>query len=193
MEELKRLLKMELGFLPEGDGMDTLLRRGEWLHLPPKSIIIEAGKKVSDIFLVRDGIIRFSDMDGDKERTFAFALPGTMIQSKHSFVMHMPSYYQVETCCDSTILRIREDDFWDVVNTDHELTKWMLHYAYGELFFQEYKYSNIHNGTAKERFKAMLRDRPAIVQTVPQRIIASYLGITPEYFSFLKRQVVRDR
>ncbi len=166
MERLKELVKGELGFLPEGDGMDRLFERGEWLHLPAKHVIIEAGRRCSDVFLVRDGIIRFADLDGDKERTFAFALPGTMIQSKHSFVMHQPSYYHVETCCPSVVLRIREQDFWDVVNADHSLALWMLHYAYGELYFQEYKYSNIHNGTAKERFKAMLTDRPEIIEKV---------------------------
>lgn len=193
MEKLKRLLKEELGFLPEGSGMDRLLDRGEWLDLPSKSIIMEAGRKTPDVYMLRDGIIRFCDMDGDKERTFAFALPGTMLQNKHSFVMHLPSYYQVETCCPSVILRISEQDFWEVVNSDHNLALWMLHYAYGELFYQEYKYSNTHNGTASERFEAMLTDRPIIIEKVPQRIIASYLGITPEYFSCLKRRLLRNK
>lgn len=193
MDELKDLLREELGFLPEGPGLDSLLNRGEWLHLPSKSIIIEAGKKNPDIYILRDGIIRLSDMDGDKERTFAFALPGTIIQSKHSFVMHLPSYYQMETCCPSTVLHISEKDFWESVNSDHKLAIYMLHYAYGELFYQEYKFCNIHNGTAKERFLAIYKDRPAIIEKVPQRVIASYLGITPEYYSQLKREITRKR
>lgn len=190
MEVLKGLLQKELGFLPEG--MDSLLERGEWLQLPSKHILIEAGRMNPDIYIVYDGIIKFSDMDGDKERTFAFALPGSMIMSKHCFVMHQPSYYQIDTCCPTTVLRIKEKDFWEVMNTSHSVAIWALHYAYGELFYQEYKNNNIHNGTAKERFRAILKDRPSIIEKVPQRIIASYLGITPEYFSVLKRQIVHE-
>lgn len=186
MEQLKRLVEKELGFLPEGPGLDRLLASGEWLSLPAKSVIIETGKKNSDTYILREGIVRLCDMDGDKERTFAFALPGTIFQSKHSFVMNMPSYYQVETCCPSVVLRISEADFWQNVNSDLNLALFMLHYAYGELFYQEYKNCNIHNGTAKERFMAILNDRPELIRKVPQRIIASYLGITPEYYSRLK-------
>lgn len=190
MEVLKGLLKQELGFLPEG--IDTLLERGEWLNLPAKSVLIEAGTINPDVYIVCDGIIKFSDMDGEKERTFAFALPGSMIMSKHSFVMHLQSYYQVDTCCPTTVLRIKEKDFWEVMNQCHDVAIWALHYAYGELFYQEYKFNNIHNGTAKERFRAILKDRPMIVEKVSQRVIASYLGITPEYFSMLKRQIVHE-
>lgn len=192
MQRLLQLVSQELGFLPEGDGMDRLFARGEWLTLPSRHVIISAGQRCSDVFLVRDGIIRFVDFDGDKERTFAFAMPGTMIQSKHSFVMHQPSHFTVETCCRSVLLRISENDFWEVVNADHNLALWMLHYAYGELYYQEYKYSNIHNGTAKDCFKAMLADRPEIIEKVPQRIVASYLGITPEYLSSLKRRIILE-
>ncbi|MCM1006234.1 MAG: cyclic nucleotide-binding domain-containing protein [Lachnospiraceae bacterium] len=193
MDELKKLLKDELGFLPEGDGMDRLLERGDWFSCPGRTMLVEAGKKATDVLIVREGIVRFWDMDGDKERTFAFGLPGSLMQNKHSFVMHLPSYFNVETCCPTTILRISEKDFWEVVNSDHSLTLWMLHYAYGELFFQEHKNSKTHNGTAWDRFKAMLGDRPMIMEKVPQRIVASYLGITPEYFSSLKRRFLRER
>lgn len=188
MEKLKLLIKNELGFLPEGEGLDRLLGRGEWLEVPGKTVLVEAGQLNTDVYILKEGIVRFSDMDGDKERTFAFGLPGSIMMNKHSFVMHRPSYYQVETCCPSVILRISEQDFWDVVNSDHKLALYMLHYAYGELFYQEYKNSNTHNGTASERFEAMLADRTEIIEKVPQRIIASYLGITPEYFSQLKRR-----
>ncbi|MCM1319788.1 MAG: Crp/Fnr family transcriptional regulator [Muribaculaceae bacterium] len=193
MEELKSLLKDELGYLPEGDGMDRLLARGEWLHLPAKHLIVEAGKKYPDVLIVREGIVRFYDWDGDKERTFAFGLPGSLMQNKHTFVMHLPSYYNVETCCPTTLLHIKEKDFWEVVNTDHKLALWMLNYAYGELFYQEYKNAKTHNGTAWERFQAMLADRPMIMEQVPQRIIASYMGITPEYFSVLKRRYLKNK
>ena len=141
-----------------------------------------------DVFIVRDGIVRFADIDNERERTFAFALPGTIFMSKYSFVMGKPSYYSVEACCDTELLRISNSDYWNLVETYHELTLFMLHYAYGELYFQEYKNAAVINGSARERYKKMLGDRPYIIEKVPQKIIASYLGITPEYFSKLKRE-----
>jgi CRP-like cAMP-binding protein len=187
-EKLKLLLKDELGFLPNGEAMDRLLERGNMEHFTRGDIIIEKGRKCADIFIMADGIIRFVDYDGDRERTFAFALPGTIFMSKHSFAMNLPSYYQVEACCETALLRIRKDDFWEVLGENRDLAIWMLHYAYGELFFQEHKNAVVHNGSAADRYRSMLGDRPMIIEKVPQKIIASYLGVTPEYLSRLKRE-----
>jgi len=188
IKEMKHLLKEEVGFLPSGPGLDDVLSRAEWMKVGAKHVVIEMGKICPDVFILRDGIIRVWDFDGEKERTFGFGLPGTIFESKHSFVMHGPSYYQVETCCQSVILRIPEQEFWNTVESDHSFAIFMLHNAYGELYSHEFKDSTVNNGTAKERFEAMFKYRPVILEKVPQKIIASYLGITSEYFSMLKRR-----
>ena len=191
MEEIKRLLKEEVGFLPSGPGLDHLLMSAEWLRVAAKYVVIEMGKTCPDVYIIRDGIIRVWDFDGEKERTFGFGLPGTIFESKHSFVKHGPSYYQVETCCPSVILRIPEREFWNTVETDPTFAVFMLHIAYGELYSHEFKESTVNNGTARQRFEAMLKYRPVILEKVPQKIIASYLGITSEYFSVLKRKCLK--
>lgn len=191
LEEMKRLLEQEVGFLPSGPGLDMLLMKADWMRVESKFVVIEMGKTCPDVYIVKDGIIRVWDFDGEKERTFGFGLPGTIFESKHSFIMHGPSYYQVETCCPSVILRIPEREFWDTVATDHTFAIFMLHNAYGELYSHEFKESTVNNGTAIERFEAMLKYRPIILEKVPQKIIASYLGITSEYFSVLKRRYLK--
>ena len=193
IEEMKLLLKEEVGFLPSGPGLDRLLSRAEWLRVDSKYVVIEMGKVCPDVYILKDGIIRVWDFDGEKERTFGFGLPGTIFESKHSFIMHGPSYYQLETCCPSVILRIPEKEFWETVESDHSFAVFMLHNAYGELYSHEFKESTVNNGTARERFEAMMKYRPVILEKVPQKIIASYLGITSEYFSVLKRRHLTGR
>ena len=193
MEEMLRLLKAEMGYLPEGNEMQVFLENCESLHLNRNDIVIEAGVLNTNMYIVKEGIIRFSDMNGDKERTFAFALPGTLFMSKYSFFKGLPSYYQVTACCESTLLYTSKQTFYKTINENHNLALWMLSYAYGELFFQEYKNANIQNGSAKERFKSILIDRPQLIRDVPQKILASYLGITPEYFSYLKREYLTGK
>lgn len=188
MEQLLKLLEKELGYLPDGPGLRELLQSGERIKCYTGDILIEPGDINPDIYIVKSGILRFVDMNGVKERTFAFALPGSIVMSKYSFVMHKPSYYQVMTCCPTTVVRIPYDKFWECVNTYPSLAIWMLHYAYGELYYQEYKNSEVFNGTAKERFVRQLADRPEILSKVPQKIIASYLGIAPEYYCSIKRE-----
>lgn len=192
-EEMKRLLHEEVGFLPAGPGLERMLESGEWIRTEGREVLVEIGRVGPDVFIVREGIIRVWDYDKDKERTFGFGLPGTIFASKHSFVMSEPSHYQVETCCPSLILRIPRRKFWEAVNNDHSLALFMPHNAYGELYSHEVKNSAIHNGTAKERFMALAECRPMIMENVPQKILASYLGITSEYFSVLKREILKGK
>lgn len=186
---IKSLLIKELGYLP--DDIDLLLSRGALIRCHKGEVLIECGKLCDSAFIVKSGIMRFVDMNGDRERTFAFALPGTLFFSKHSFVMKQPSYYQVEACCDSELLEISCQDFWNVAELSHDISLWLLKYAHGELFCQEYKNAVVHNGSAAERYRKMLGDRPEIIENVSQKIIASYLGVTPEYLSKLKGQLLK--
>ena len=42
-------------------------------------------------------------------------------------------------------------------------------------------------GRRLQRYQALVRHRPEILRNVPLKIIASYLGITPEYLSTLRK------
>ena len=50
----------------------------------------------------------------------------------------------------------------------------------------------IIQGSAKERYEAMMKNRPDIAMRVPLKIIASYLGITPQYLSKLRRELASE-
>ena len=112
--------------------------------------------------------------------------------SKHSFVKHLPSYYLVDACCESTLLAVKCDDFNQLVRECPDFAVWSLHLAWEELFYQEYKNVNVNNGTAKERYLALQKNRPEIIGRVYQKTIASYLGISPEYLCRLRKTQSRQ-
>lgn len=185
---LIELLSHECDFRLDDNIMLKFLQGGTLKHLRSGEILINAGDFNSNVFIVVSGIIRFSDMNGESERTSAFGLPGTLFMSKHSFVKSLPSYYQVDACCETTLLSIPAKHYWLMVKESHEFAEWSLHMAQEELFYQERK-NMVINGNAKERFNAMIKNRPEIMRHVQQKIIASYLGITPQYLCRLKRIV----
>jgi hypothetical protein len=43
--------------------------------------------------------------------------------------------------------------------------------------------------TPAERYEKLLRERPKVIQAVPQYLIASFLNITPEYLSQIRRKL----
>lgn len=185
---LIKLLADECSY-PLAEGiLNEFLSGGTLISLRNGEILINAGEFNDNVFVVESGIIRFSDMNGESERTFAFGLPGTMFMSKHSFVKGEPSYYQIDACCESSLMKIPAKHYWNMVDTHHEFAVWALHMAQEELFYQERK-NMVINGNAKDRFYAMLKNRPEIMKRVQQKIIASYLGVTPQYLCRLKKMM----
>ena len=150
--------------------------------------VIEAGKRNSNIYILADGILRMVYFEGDKERTAAFGLPGTMSISQHSYYMNLPAFIQIEACCESTVLCSSKQNFDYFINKYKEFLLWALHMAQCQLFFFETKLKVI-NGDAKERLLSLYRHRPEIIEKVPQNIIASYLNITPAYLCRLKKNL----
>lgn len=189
MTELKTLLKQECDLQIGDNVIDMFLSRAERVYVPSARCIVQSGSFSPYMWVVKSGIIRVVDMNGDKERTIAFGLPGTVFSLKHSFVKGLPSYYELWTCCESELLIISRKDFDELLRISHEFSIWMLHMSMEEMFYQEKKNSSVSNGHAKERFEALYRHRPEIIEKVQQKDIASYLGISPEYLCRLKQKI----
>lgn len=187
MKQLKELLYKECDHVPTEETLDQMLAETEEMRLGSDYEIIRAGAVVRDLFIVKSGIIRSVDMDGDKERTLGFGTAGSIFTSKHSLVKGLPSYYAFETCCPSVILRLPYASYRRLLEVNHDFVMWMLYYAYEEVFLTEVRHSLVSNGSAKERYQALCKTRPEIIQKVKQRIIASYLRVSPEYLSRLRK------
>lgn len=188
MERLKELLAVECSFKPSDKLLDDFLKPAELVKLRKGEILIMSGRLEPNIYIVKDGVIRYSYMDGIKEVTYVFALPGSIIIAMHSFYAHLPAFYQVEACCKSAVFKIPQSHYEHLVATSHEFAQWALRYAQGQLFFLEKK-DSVVNGNAKERYLSLIKKRPEIIQKVPLKYIASYLGITQPYLSYLKKQL----
>jgi CRP-like cAMP-binding protein len=141
----------------------------------------------NNIYVLKSGIIRSVYFDGIQERTFAIAMAGTVMISYYSFYRREPSYFQLEACCDATVaMKISKSAFVNLIKESNDFAQWILWMSVGQLWFYEKKLAVV-NGDARERFESLLRNRPEIIEKVPAKIIASYIGITPQYLSKLKR------
>lgn len=188
MEELKKLLAQECSFKLSNKLMDDLLGAAKIVKLEKNDALIMEGSIDPNIYILKEGIIRYSYMDGIKEMTFAFAMPGSVMIAMHSFYAHLPAFYRLEACCKSTVLKISQKHYNNLVETSHEFAQWALSYSYAQLFYFEKK-DSVVNGDAKERFLSLCVKRPEIIEKVHMKHIASYLGITRQYLSRLKAEL----
>lgn len=175
-------LEMPSGLVDEFISFGTLLplRRGER--------IISAGEVDDNLYIIERGIMRSWYHDGKREVTEAFGLPGTIVLSFHSYYDGQPSTVNFEACCPSRVLKVKRSDFDSLIERSHLFSRWCLRLAQCQLYHYEIR-RRVIKGDGLGRYKALLSHRPEIIRNVPLKIIASYLGVTPEYLSNLRKKV----
>ncbi len=186
METLRKLLNAECGYRMKDETMDMFLDSMTEMKLKRNQPLIDYGECDSNIYVVRKGILRVAYFDGFKEITWGFALPGTVLISYYSFCKGNPSFSKLAACCESVVMKVPKAQFLNLASTSHDFAQWMMFMSLDELMFHE-KRLEIVNGDANERFESLIEKRPEILENVSSRILASYIGITPEYLSKLKR------
>lgn len=167
--------------------LNRFIALGEVIELTAQTTFIAEGALDSNVYVLIDGVVRTWFWDGDVERTKSFGLPATIYICYHSYVMNSPSPIAFETCCKSQLLRVPKPKFEHLLQTSNEFAYWMVGDMQGQNYYFE-KIDNMIKGTAHERYVALVKNRPEIAQKVPLKFIASYLGITPQYLSLIRKK-----
>jgi CRP-like cAMP-binding protein len=190
-DELKQLLRNEYRYKIPDRVLDEFIGAMTEVRLKNKEPLIPYGKVDPNVYVLKSGIIYGCYFDGEKEKTYGFINPGTIIISYHPHTMHQPSILQLESCGESVVGKISKRKFDEMVDSSHEFAKWILAIQNVKLYFNEFKLATI-NGTAKERFLSLMKNRPEMVARAPLKITASYLGITSTYLCRLKKELKKE-
>lgn len=189
MDKLKKLLALECNYRLSDRIMDDFLASMKREEIRRGASLISTGSVNPDIYILKDGIFSYNYFNGTDERCWGFALPGTMMYSNHSYYFGKPAFYDIQACCDSTVLHCSKNVFDSLIASSHEFARWALSMAQCQLYYIDMKNSVI-NGDASERFLSLVKNRPEILEKVPMKTIASYLGITQQYLSYLKKNIL---
>lgn len=188
MEEFIKIMKDEYPFMSENMIRELLLHFEE-IKIAAKEHLISYDKVNTNVYISKSGITRFYYFDGDKEITYGFTAPATFILSPRSFFMNELPFLCVEACTECMFLKIDRNGFDSLLKEYHELAYGFFNIGIGQLCACEHKMSLI-NGSAKEKYLSLVKNRPDIIQNVSMKIIASYLGVTPQYLCRIKRELL---
>ena len=143
-------------------------------------------------YILLSGVMRKWHWDGKTEHTTSFAVEGTQTINYHSYYAGLPSIDTIEACCNCKLMMVRREDYDELLHTSPEFALFCFQMAICDLYFHD-KRRELFIGNAMERYVALLKNRKEIVQEVPQHILASYLGITPQYLSNLRKELTSQK
>lgn len=158
----------------------------EEVTLNKHTILLKAGKVASRIYFIKKGVVRaFSDHD-DGEITFWFGEEGETILPMRSYVENEKAYENIELLEDCILYGIDISNLRQLFNEHIDIANWGRTLAEKELLKLESRMISRELLSARQRYDTLLQSQPSLLQRVPLKYIASYLGITPVSLSRIR-------
>ncbi len=164
------------------------LKKREFLK---KSAFLSAGQIENDISFIEKGKVRLfiPKEDEEKEITFGFSFQGEFVSAYDSFLTQTPSLYQLETLVDTTLWSISYNDLQEVYKTT-KIGNTMGRFVSEKLFLLKSKREqSLLNETPEQRYLNLFKERPNLIKQIPLKYIASYIGVTPQALSRIRKRI----
>ncbi len=173
-EEVRRLFKKKV-----------LKRRG---------VLLQEGDVCRHISFVVSGCFKMYAVDSNfKEHNLQFAIENEWIADIQSFYDEKPSRLNIEALEPSVVLQITHEDLLYLYINYHKFDR-------NFRIINERKFINFQDRilqsisfTAEERYLNFQRDFPELIKRLPNTQIASYLGITSEFLSKVRKNIVKKK
>jgi CRP-like cAMP-binding protein len=158
----------------------------EPITLKRKTIITTAGETERYLYFVVEGLQRaFYLGDDDKEATIVFTYPPSFSGVADSFLTQTPSDYFLETLTASRLLRISYEEIKNLMSRYASIEKLIFKATAFALKGALHRQIELQCFSNEEKFKTLLKRSPHILNLVPHKYLASYLGIDATNFSKL--------
>ena len=152
-----------------------------------KEFLLKENQPCHYLNFVNSGTLRayFLNKDG-KESTIMFAMPDWWVTDMYCFVKAQPAMLNIVALEESEILQLSKPDF-ELLVKDVPKFEHFFRVIFQNAYIRE-QLRTIQNLslTAAERYENFIIKYPAVLRQVPQKQIASYLGITPEFLSTIR-------
>ena len=188
MEKLKSALRF--GGILLKDDIEEIVSHFQVRTLEGGMHFSESAKIANEIGFIDSGIFRsYSFGENGEETTNYFYQENQFIVDLISYYGREPSNYPLQAVVKSCIFYIQKPQWESLIEKIPQL--FVLSKSLSEsLLLSKIKDNDFKNfGNATEKYKEFIRRYPELALQVPQHYIASYLKITPQSFSRIRRAI----
>lgn len=149
-------------------------------EVPSGTTLLSEGDIATKLFLVIHGCLRtYFIKESGIEITSQFFIEGQMVSSFESAMTGKPSRQYIDAIEDSIIGFFQITNFKKMISDPGPGMNDFNRFLISRLIFYMNQHASFILDNPEERYKKLLQDNPELVSRLPQKYIASYLGITP--------------
>ncbi|MBC7888286.1 MAG: Crp/Fnr family transcriptional regulator [Ferruginibacter sp.] len=174
------------------------MQEEDWIALQEKftfqqvkkgSFLTRNGEISRQVSFITRGLVRIFYLAGEKEICTGFICENEYVSAYASFLTRQPSAENIDALEDCELVHLSFDDMQALYKSNPVFEIFGRKIA--ELLFIQIssQTTRLLTMVPEERYQSIIQFQPFIIQRVPQYMIASFIGITPEHLSRLRKKM----
>lgn len=160
------------------------------IHYKKETVLLEAGKKSQDSYFVVKGCLRCYYIVDGEEKTTEFYTESEVLSPACVTEGTASDYYI--SCLEDTLLLVSNPKIEEVSFVKFPRFETLCRIVSEKLAAKtKMEFDTFKTSNPEQRYLALIKNRPDLLQRVPQHQLASYLGITPQSLSRLRNRIVK--
>lgn len=154
-----------------------------------KENLMEEGQLCKYHYFVLNGLLRkFYINEKGVEQTTEFAIETWWLTDNIAYEHKLPTEFYIQAVEKSSVLYISQDKQEELLQSHPQMERYFRFIYQRAYAASQMRVKYLFSFSKDEFYYQMLRNYPEFVQRVPQYLIASFLGFTPEYLSEIRKR-----
>ncbi len=170
-----------------------LLTHFERKKIKKKTCLLSAGKTAREVYILITGCIRLFYVKDGKDISAYFFTENNFAGAYDSFISQKPSRHSIETLEDCEILSISHKTFLELFDKFPKMNEFMRRVL-------EERFVSLHDlftsqilDSTEQRYLKLKKERPDLINRIPQHQLATFLGMTPVSLSRIKNRILKKK
>lgn len=152
------------------------------------TVLLRDGEVCKDIFFVENGLLRLYSIDeAGKEHILQFASENWFISNRSSVYFNEPSNLFIDAIEDTELVSINKNFMSMAAQMNSSFSLYNERLLHNHILHMQNRINALLGATAEQRYLEFIQLYPDLTLRVNQSMIASYLGITPESLSRVRK------
>ena len=177
-------------FLPlEADDLEVFIQKFTLKQFKKGEYFIKEGQYAEEVgFVIKGCLICVYNKEG-VDVIDEFSMENEFITDYPSLLENKPAEKDVKCLEDTELLVVKGKDLNSLYNQKHSFER--VGRIIAEELFKNWhqKAISLMLDSAETRYKKLIKNKPSLLQRVPQYLIASYLNVTPESLSRIRKNI----